>query len=157
MTEAETLVGLLGKSSDSPEVAAWLSQAGAKPPKLPKGDTDAYVVLKDRGLELMFTDEAKHQMRNDIAIGEGALILSNVRFNSAAVPEFKPYAGPLPYGLAFPNSQADVQRVLGKPEQSNPRLRMDRWTREPHRAFAKYKEGLGELESFNVQLPPKGR
>jgi hypothetical protein len=155
--QAAVIIGLLGKASDSPEVDTWLKQAGATPPKLKKGDFDAHVVLADDGLELTFTDEAKFNMRNDLAIGEGALLLTAVRFTSASVPDFKPYPGALPYGLAFTNSQSEVHGVIGKAEMSNPRLRIDRWTRDEHWVFAKYNQGLGGLQDLTVQLPPKAK
>lgn len=128
VTDAATIVALMGKSSDSPEVAEWLRQAGAKPPKLKKGDFDAYVVLPDKGLELTFTDEAKHTMRKDSAIGEGALLLTSARFNSAAVPDFKPYPGQLPFGVALDSAQAEVQKVLENPSN---RTRACAWTAGP--------------------------
>lgn len=152
---AAGLLSMLGKSSDSPEVVAWLAQVGARPPKLGDGDFNTGLVLADEGLELTFTDEAKHHKRRDLAIGEGALLLTSVRFNSAEIPDFQAYAAALPFGVAFPMSQAQVQGVLGPPEFTNARLRLDRWTRDGWWVFAQYGKTSGTLSNFSVQaLPP---
>jgi hypothetical protein len=154
MTDGPALIALLGKPSDAPEVIDLLRQMSAKAPKLKKGDTTAHVDAEKLGLELTFSDEAYLMKRSDLAIGEGNLILTNIRFR-APEPAKAGYAGTLPHGVEFAKSQSDLQQLLGKPEVSNPNLAKDRWTIDGHWLFVRYKDDLLSVDNLGIQfLPP---
>lgn len=157
MTNSTQLIDLIGKPSDAPEVVAWLSKAGGKPPKLKKGDTNANVVLSKLGLELAFDDEAMLFSRKDLAIGEGALILTAVFFDLTKDPKHAAFADPLPFGIAATSSQADMHKLLGKPEESDPDLNLERWTHDGKWVFANYEDGWASMWKLTVQMvdPPK--
>jgi hypothetical protein len=153
MPDGQAIVALLGKSSDSTEVQDLLSQLGAKPPKLKKGDVDAYVVLDKQGLDLMFSDEAYVTKRPDLAIGEGKLLLITAWFKAAEPPKIAAYAEALPHGLNFGKSQADVHQLLGKPEWANPDVRRERWTIGGHQLLVRYTEKMSGLELVIATVP----
>jgi hypothetical protein len=153
MPDGQSIVAVLGKSSDSAEVQNLLSQLGAKPPKLKKGDVDAYVVLDKQGLDLMFSDEAYVTKRSDLAIGEGKLLLMTVWFKAAEPPKVAAYAERLPHGLDFSKSQAEVHQLLGKPEWANPDVRRERWTIDGHQVLVRYIENMSGLELVILAVP----
>lgn len=154
MTDGTALIALLGKPSNSLEVIDLLQQLGSKAPKLKKGDTTAHVAAEKLGIELTFSDEAYLMKRSDLAIGEGKLILTNIRFR-APEPSKAGYTGTLPHAIEFAKSQSDLQQILGKPEVSNPNLAKDRWTIDGHWLFVRYKDDLRSVDNLGIQfLPP---
>lgn len=155
MKQVSVPMSLLGKASDSPEVQAMLSQGGAKDPKLRKGDVNSWVDLNDLGLALVFTDEAHLTGQENLDIGEGALILTSIRFHSGINPDFSAFAGALPLGVKFSQSQADLAATLGKPEYSNALLSKDRWLVDGTWFFANYVDELDRLMTFSMQVPDR--
>jgi hypothetical protein len=155
MPDGTAIVAVLGKASDSKEVQDLLRQLGAKPPKLKKGNVDAYVVLDDQGLELLFSDEAYVTKRKDLARGEGKLLLTTAWFKIADPPKVASYAEALPHGLAFTKSKGDVHKLLGKPEWANadPDIRRERWSVASHKIVVRYTEKLSGLEQVIASLP----
>ena len=153
MTQVEDPISLLGKSSDSPEIQDMLRQAGAKDPKLKKGDVRAWVDLNDLGLALVFADEAFFTREENLAIGEGALILTSITIHSGDDPDFAAFAGVLPLGVEFSQSQRDLLARLGKPEWSNSFLLKDRWLVDGTRFLVQYADDLDRILTFSIQVP----
>ena len=153
MPDGQSIAAVLGKSSDSTEVQDLLNQLGAKPPKLKKGDVDAYVVLDKQGLDLMFSDEAYVTKRSDLAIGEGKLLFMTAWFKAADPPTIATYAEPLPHGLDFGKSQADLHQLLGEPEWANPDVHRERWTIDGHQLLVRYTDKMSGLELVIVTVP----
>jgi hypothetical protein len=146
-------LSLLDKPSDHPEVKQVLASLGAPAPKLKKGDVDAYSEAKDHGVYLTFKDEG--QLRNDpkLAIGEGALILVAIGFQTSAAAGYQTYAGQLPFGVTFSMPRPDVHALLGAPEKTIAPLAKDRWTRDGVRFHVQFAKGFGPIHSIQASLP----
>lgn len=153
MTQIENPLSLLKKPSDSLEIQDLLRQGGVKDPKLKKGDVRAWVDLNKLGVALVFVDEAYYTGRDDLAVGEGALILNSITFHSSDNPDFTAFAGDLPLGVKFSQSQSDLLAKLGEPEWSNPRLRKDRWLVDGTRYLVKYADELDRIQTLSIEAP----
>ncbi|HJZ59136.1 MAG TPA: hypothetical protein VKE74_29600, partial [Gemmataceae bacterium] len=127
---------------------------GAKDPKLKKGDVRAWLGLNTLGLALVFVDEAFFTQEENLAIGEGALLLCSVRVYSADYdPAYAAYTGPLPLGVQFSMSPSDLAAKFGKPEWANARLQLERWTIDGVWYTAKYNETLDRILTFLMAIP----
>src|SRR5262245_48927600 len=154
MSQLNVTPSLMGKPSDSPEVQDLLRQAGAKDPKLKKGDVRALLDLNTLGLALEFVDEAFFTQQEHLAIGEGALLLSGVAIYSAGYhPAFSAYPGLLPLGVQFGMSQSDLHAKLGKPEWANPSTQAERWQIDGVLYIVQYSEALDRILTFSMELP----
>jgi hypothetical protein len=158
MTDQDRFVSLVGKASDSSEVQAWLKELKAAPPRLKKGDTTANVVLPKAGMELVFTDEAFMTGRDDLAIGEGALLLTAVFLKSSRVADFADYAGTLPGGIVFGEAPDQVHKRMGLPETVHASLPKEFWTRDGLQIGVTYdREKTGVKQVTLVMPKPTGR
>jgi hypothetical protein len=157
MSSKNRFAAMIGKASDSPELKTWLAELKASPPRLKKGDTSAYVTLPKLGLELVFGDEAFETGRADLAIGEGALLLTAVMFKSSHVPDFSEYSGPLPMGLAFGQTPAKVHETMGPPERAHPVLPTERWAFEGARLIVTYDKQKTAVRQVSVERPRPDR
>jgi hypothetical protein len=152
MAGPSSRVSLLGKFSDSDEIKEWLKTIGAPQPKLPKGERTAHAEAKQAGIDAIFRDEASATGNGALAIGEGGLVLTNITF-FAIEKGYDRYHGELPFGVNFEMSRDQVRALLGNPEFSKDRLRLDRWRLEDKWVFAKYAPDFGSIESYAVQIP----
>jgi hypothetical protein len=152
MSDDKRLISLIGMPSDSPEVAAWMGELKAPQPRLKKGDTDANVTLPELGMELVFTDEAFQNKRSDLAIGEGALLLTAIMFK-VRVPDFKDYAGPLPKGLAWSDTLDQVHKKLGNPAKVHPRMPTEFWTFDGAMLTVSYDKPKTTIEEVTLEVP----
>jgi hypothetical protein len=157
MMDGPAMVALLGKTSDAPEVKDLIRQLGGKDPKLKKGDTTTYVLADKLGLDLMFSDEAYLTRRPNLAIGEGKLFLTSVRFKTDYPPKVKAYTGTIPHGIAFSSSHAALKKLLGKPHDSDPDLSMDQWLLGGNMVAVRYNDQMSEVKSVVVFVPPKAK
>ena len=154
MTDLKRLVSLIGKPSDSAEVGAWLQELNAPQPKLRSGDTDASIPLPGLGLELCFSDEASFYRRSDLAIGEGALLLTTVFLKSSKVPNFLDYAGNLPGGLAFGDTRAEVHSKLGSPKDEHDFLPTEFWSMDGLELSIDYDDNKTRAEQVTIWIIP---
>jgi hypothetical protein len=149
MIDPQRFFKLIGKPSDSPEVTQLLSELSAPKPRLKKKDVTTYVALPKLGIDLAFNDEAHHAKRKDIAIGEGALILVSVALRSN-VPKYTDYAGPLPQGLSFGDTQAQVHQKLGAPKELHDFLPVEFWAVKRCKLSVTYDEKKTKVEEVSV-------
>lgn len=113
------LVTCVGKPLESPEVQSLLARLGVNPQiRMPEDDNEARVTLHSLGLALIFKPEEEKSSR---------LELETVQFVSSEEEGFTSFAGELPGGLSFNDTQADAQRKLGEPMHSDEELRLDVW------------------------------
>lgn len=150
---ASDFEGLLGKESSSPEVAALLESFAAPAPRLKQGDVDANVVLKSAGLELVFTDEGHFTHRDDLALGEGALVLTAIMFKSSRVADFNEFTGTLPRGITFADSDQALHTKLGMPEMIHPKQPKEIWTLDGLKLFVTFDQGKGSIKQLTLQAP----
>jgi hypothetical protein len=152
MSDEKRLIALIGMPSDSPEVATWMGELKAPQPRLKKGDTDANVTLPELGMELVFTDEGFKNEGSELAIGEGALLLTAIMFKFG-VPGFKDYAGPLPRGLAWGDTLDQVHKKLGNPAKVHPRMPTEFWTLDGARLSVGYDKGKTAIKRVILEVP----
>jgi hypothetical protein len=146
-------IDLFGKTTDDPKVQDSLKGAGVNLPlKLEEDDTDVRIDLKNTGITLVFTDEAFFHRRDDLAIGEGTLILTQVilmlQHSRASL-----YKGPLPFGLERDDSQEDLRGRFGAPARENPRFLWDEWRLDDLILSATYVKDLKSLSRVGIRLP----
>jgi hypothetical protein len=110
------------------------------------------VEAKEHGLELTFTDEAFLTQEDTLAIGEGALLLTGIRFHSGILPGFNAFDGDLPFGIQFTQPLSEMRAVLGEPEWSNEQRRHYRWRVDDLWYFAKYDGDTGSMKTFSIQV-----
>jgi hypothetical protein len=153
MSSKNPFAAMIGKASDSPEIKTWLAELKARQPRLKKGDTSAYVELPKLGLDLIFGDEAFETRRPDLAIGEGALLLTAIMFKSSHYPDYSEYSGPLPMGLAFGVPPAKVHATLGPPAWVHPLLPTERWAFDGVSLIVLYDKQKTAVKQVSVERP----
>jgi hypothetical protein len=148
----ETLTKLLGKSQDDPDVKIALAAAGVKKmPKLDEDETFVQIELKGHGLELILTDEAALKQLDDQDLGEGPLIVSGVLAKLGKSQGRDLYKGALPSGITAVMSQAEMRKLLGKPDESD--IDVDIWKKGGVEISVDYTKGGTSLSALSVMLP----
>ena len=108
-------VKYLGMYWGEPSLQPLIDALGiTKAPKLPKGDTDAYVEIKKSGLFLIFSDERNVNVPGKV-FPEGALVLTNLTFYLAEKDGFKQFRGKLPRDVPFDSSSQMALALFGTP------------------------------------------
>ena len=82
MIDFSRIIPLFGQPSDSAEVASLLQDLNSSKPKLDSGDVKAWLSAPQHAIDMVFTDEATFHRRADLALGEGALLLTSVALRS---------------------------------------------------------------------------
>lgn len=141
-------ISCVGKPEDAPEVQQLLSAVGfAKKLKMPKDDIDVRADLPKLGLSIIFKPEGPKSSR---------LILSAVKFISAAEKGHVSFTGALPAQLLFSDLKAETHAKLGPPVIDEPDLRLAIWQMGALRLAIKYaREAPHSVAVITVQLPPK--
>lgn len=155
-------VKYLGMYWGEPSLQPLIDALGiTKAPKLPKGDTDAYVEIKKSGLFLIFSDERTIKIPGKV-FPEGALVLSNLTFYLADKDGYRTYKGAMPRGLSPNTTRADALEAMGLP--SSPKYspdgvllpdendRMMRWDKADHFVFCAFASD-GKASRTGFQLP----
>lgn len=141
-------IACLGKRDDSPEVAKVLAAVGVtKKLKMPKDDIEARADLPKLGLSLIFKPEGPKS---------SVLIFQAVQFLSDAEKGYKSFAGALPNQLLLADTQTEVRAKLGKPSETKPALRLDRWKAADHVMTIEYAKEDRRIGAITVHIPLKG-
>lgn len=148
----ETWTKFLGKSQDDADLKTALAAAGVKKvPKLDEDETFVQIELKGQGLELILTDEAVLKQLNDQDLGEGPLIVSGVLAKLGKSQGRDLYKGALPSGITAAMSQAEMRKLLGKPQVSD--IDVDIWKKDGAEISVDYTKGGASLSALSVMLP----
>ena len=148
----ETWTTFLGKSQDDTDFKAALFAVGVKKlPKLGKDETFVQIELKGQGLELILTDEAILKQLDDQDLGEGTLIVSGVLAKLGKSQGRDLYKGALPAGITAAWSQAEMRKLLGKPQDSD--IDVDIWKKGGSEMSVDYTKGGASLSALSVMLP----
>lgn len=155
-------VKYLGMYWGEPSLQPLVDALGiTKAPKLPKGDTDAYVELKKSGLFLIFSDERTVNIPGKV-FPEGALVLTNLTFYLSDKDGYRSFKGAVPRGILPNATKADVLKAMGIP--SSPKYspdeallpdendRMMRWNKVNHFVFCAFASD-GHASRTGLQLP----
>jgi hypothetical protein len=155
-------VKYLGMYWGEPSLQPLIDALGiTKAPKLPKGDTDAYVEIKKSGLFLIFSDERTVNIPGKV-FPEGALVLTNLTFYLTDKDGYSSYKGAVPSGVSQNATRADVLKAMGFP--SSPKYspdgvllpdendRMMRWDKAGHFVFCAFASD-GKASRTGLQLP----
>ena len=138
----------LGKPDDAPEVQKLLNAVGVtKKLKMPKDDIEARADLPKFGLSLIFKPEGPKS---------SVLIFQAAQFFSDAEKGYKSFAGALPNQLLLTDTQAEVRAKLGKPSESKPALRLDRWKLADRALTVEYTKEDRRIAAITVHIPMKG-
>ena len=130
--DANQLLALLGRRADDAAVEeVFVALRTRRRPELDPEDRDSiddWVLVRKKGVELGFTDEAyfhvgeKWQRRRQ---GTG-LLLHQVYFYNKH-DDIADFAGSLPFGLTWSDTRKDVRRKLGKYNSTRRSYRTDTW------------------------------
>jgi len=141
-------IASVGKLEDAPEVQRLLAAIGfTKKLKMPKDDIDVRASVPKLGLSLVFEPKAPKSSR---------LIMSAVKFISAAEKGNTSFSGELPAKLLFSDLKEQARAKLGPPVDGDPDLRLDIWDMGELRLAVKYaKDAPHPVGTITVQLPSK--
>jgi hypothetical protein len=144
----------LMKDFASSEMQALLKQLGFNGElKNEEGEPEAYATIPERGVDLLFKDEAYIKNLKRRNIGDGPFLLTAIFFSSGDDPDYKRYAGELPRGLKWTMTRDQALELLGKPDES-PANGKDRWHAPNHRLIVRYSAEGKAITDVSVQLPP---
>lgn len=123
----------LGKSDDSAEVKAMLTELGVT--KKLKLSSEGYVrvELYSQGLLLSFVP---------IEPKSSVLTFSGVQFYSDVEDGFTTFAGALPGGLSFSDAMKEARAKLGKPTKIMKDFRLDHWIAQGLQTTIGYRKTL---------------
>ncbi|MBC7957500.1 MAG: hypothetical protein H7Y33_16720 [Cytophagales bacterium] len=148
----ETWMKFFGKSQDDADLKTALAAVGVKKiPKLDDDETFVQIELKGQGLELILTDEAILKEIEDQDLGEGPLIVSGVLAKLGKSQGRDLYTGALPSGITVAMSQAEMRKLLGKPQESD--IDVDIWKKGGVEISVDYTKGGASLSALSVMLP----
>lgn len=143
---------LLGSYYGEPALQSFLADLQiSEAPKVPKGETTAFLNRADLGIELTFTDE-RYLDNPTRAYPEGALVLENIRFYGVQTPDFQVFTGTLPQGLKFGATMKQLGAELGEPDWFDEDLGKARWDRADHAVFVGLDE-QGRSDVYALQTP----
>jgi hypothetical protein len=157
MIDQDRLLSFIGMASESVEIQALLKELKAPVPRLKKGDTTANVTLPNLGMDLIFTDEAFFSRRPNLAVGEGALLLTAIMFKSSRVPDYTDYAGALPKDIRFGETPAQVQKKVGGPPKLHDFLPSESWALDGVQLSVRYDDEKTAVEQVSLVKPRTAR
>lgn len=105
-----------------------------------------------RGMHLDYKDEGRLREIPYHDIGEGPWILVHYFFQSGVADTVR-YSGALPYGISFDMSRADLTKLLGSPDSSNPMVEL--WERSDHRIAVSFERKTSAIKTVGIQAPVK--
>ncbi|WED25504.1 hypothetical protein L3V77_10540 [Vibrio sp. DW001] len=160
------LLSFLGKTSLDIKLINFLKLNGIQLDStltLEEDDYDAYLEVQDKGLALLFTDEAKFLGLRNEPIGIGNLFFSNIFFYSEGKDGYTEYKDKLPFGLLFTDTRQDVINKLGQQSwerlaRDKLRVISDRWDElpdVPYRLHVTYDKNTGRISIISVSIPDK--
>jgi hypothetical protein len=152
---ADDFVLLLGLTYDDDEVKQFLAACGiTKKPKVRRDSFDAYLVNKDFGLDITFTDERDVDIRPR-EYDDGALVLTNIRmYGEGSTQGYKKFTGNLPHGLNFDLGFKAVRAKLGsKPTREDKESASARWDFGTYCLFIDFDKLYERVRSIDLQLP----
>jgi hypothetical protein len=144
--DSEIFVACVGKYEDSPEVQALLASMGQKKKlKMPSDDIDVRIDLLTQGVTLIFEPESRKSSQ---------LLMTGVQFFSDAEKDYKTFQGPLPGGVVFAETQAEVIAKLGKPSFSR-KGRYDAWRINGQVLSVAYSKTYKTVSMVSFEMPEK--
>jgi hypothetical protein len=91
---------LVGKTFDDAEVKAFISQSNSTPERSEYKDYGVFICLHRDGVELSANTSG---------------VIGNVILYASQSDEYDKYTGPLPRGLSWEMSRAEVEKIIGPP------------------------------------------
>ena len=141
----------LGLYYGEPELHAFLKDLNiAKPPKIPKDDTETIVSSKTSGVDLTFTDESYLDFPTK-PYPDGAMVLSSINFHGTKTRDHAIFSSALPKQLEFSMSSKEVQGLLGPAQDVDEDGEMFRWDFGDHCMFIDF-DAKDHISSVGIQL-----
>lgn len=154
--DGDALIGLLGLDTEAPAAQETLARlARGMQPELDPDDAQSlidWVTLNELGLEFGFEDAAYVGALDPDLRRKGRLLLSQVYFYGDT-PKTMPFAGRLPFGLAFADDRQAVRAKLAAYEAARRSYLHDAWTLPAFDMTVAYAVERGTLESVYCHLP----
>jgi len=145
---------LFGRNIDDESVRDALVKVGIDTSALEVEKDDISVVknVSGKGITLVFSDEAYLHKRDDMAIGEGAPILSEFSLWLQESEDGSVYTGPLPFNLQRDNSRVELRKQFGEPVSSDDDPPWDQWSVDNLVLTVEYNEDEKSLSTVSLEL-----
>ncbi len=154
---ATEITALFGQSVTEPRVEDLFSSLNTlRRPELPELDERIFhdwVLVRRRGVELGFADSEYHVAAPRNRWGRGKLLLTQAYFYSGS-EDLKPFAGDLPYGLAFADSRDVVRAKLPAFEPRRRSHRTDCWDVDGYRLGVTYADDGQRIDRLACRVMP---
>ena len=157
--DGDSLLGLLGKPSNDPDVVEVLGDFDVRwAPKLdnkdlPEDEREWYVwrPSSKRGIEFSFQDEADLRALPRDQRGQGPLLLSQVCFYGDHEGVL-PFKGKFPYGISLQSDRLAVRSAMKSVSDVCRSHKRDVWELDKHRVVVEHKRGGSVLGSVLCKL-----
>lgn len=146
-------IPVLGYPSHHPSVQSLIAQSGStQVPSLKKGDTDAYLEIREHGLYLVFSDVSAVDFDLPISnLDEGTLVLKNATARDGGQSGYSRFSGNLPEKLSFDLTRAQVHVLLGHPSDANAFMPIDFYHRDGYRLITEYSDEEDRIVEISVE------
>ncbi len=156
MPDISDFFAALDKTETSPEGRRLLERLGVsakalEPDPLDKLGRRLYEDL-NTGFHLGYADEGKLRNIPYHDVGEGPWVLIHYFFMSGIADNGR-YPGPLPYGVTFDMSRADLAKLLGPPATSN--AMVEAWPKDGQRLAVNFDPKSGAIKTVGIRVPAK--
>lgn len=152
--DCQVWLDLFGCNTSDEKLRSALEKKGIQANELEVEKDDISVIedLAGEGITLVFTDEAFLYKRDDMAIGEGAPVLSELSLWLQESEDGALYTGPLPLDLQPTDSRAALRRRFGNPSSSDDNPPWDQWPVDGLILTAEYTEDEQSLATVSLEL-----
>lgn len=148
--DANVIIDALGQGQVSSAVANLLKLCGyTKPLKPKRGETSVDLELFGLGLALSFEEvDAGDSATQHLPEGSQALVAAFLY--GPDHPEYKAFAGALPFGLTFADSRMVANKKLGVSEHWSNDFQSSTWERDGLTVIASYADGGTRIEQIQL-------
>ncbi|WP_223669844.1 hypothetical protein [Kangiella shandongensis] len=155
MIDANSLVTLLGKTSNDPNVKTVLETMGYKQPVALSSydEPTTYATLPKHGIEFIFDDEAMVKELEYQEFGDGDLILTGILlFNSPE--DNKVFDGHLFDKVSLNSSRDEVIDIWGDPGNFDDFFNSEFWEKDTYRVAVDYSDDKTNISLITLTCYP---
>lgn len=148
--DASVVIDALGQGHDSSSVASLLRLCMyAEPLKPERGETSVHLELFGLGLALSFEEVDVGDPATQ-HLPEGSQVLVAAFLYGPDHPEYKTFAGALPFDLTFADSRMVANKRLGVSERWSNDFLSSTWERDGLTVIASYADGATRIEQIQL-------
>jgi len=147
---------LFGRNTTDKAVRDTLLKENITPDELEIEDDDisVYKNISGQGISLVFTDEAYYFAKDNMAIGEGAPVLTELSLWLLKSNDGTIYKGPLPFDLQQNFPRSSLAKQFGVPIDSGDDPWWDEWKIGRYALIVEYTEDEQSIYSISLELVP---